>query len=223
MFIWASFHDIGRPGRDGGRSPATSGGSEVLATQGPGRSSLESASHKYFVGGLAEGTRRSYSSAQKRYVAFCTGQNLQPLPLEEGKSCLFATYLAEQGLSPQTVNYLVLGSYTTWADCSRPGHPPDITVASTPLHCQGYQTVTVRAPATGTAPDYSHYSEEAVCHLGFGERRDPIHGTAPVGSLLLGIFWFSQIRRIHGRQVVRPTRYLCFGCCSGQPELPLYY
>ena len=46
----------------------------------------------------------SYSSAQKRYLAFCETYNLQPLPLSESVSCLFAAFLAHQGLKSQSVS-----------------------------------------------------------------------------------------------------------------------
>lgn len=64
---------------------------------------LKQAASEYFVEGLAEGTRRAYDSAKKRYVEFCRQGDMVPLPLTEDKSCYFAAYLAKQGLAPQTV------------------------------------------------------------------------------------------------------------------------
>ena len=47
---------------------------------------------------------RSYNSAQRRYLQFCDSYKLSPLPLSESSLCLFAAYLAYQGLKPQTIN-----------------------------------------------------------------------------------------------------------------------
>ena len=46
----------------------------------------------------------SYSSAQKRYLSFCETYNLPPLPLSESVTCLFAAFLAHQGLKSQSVS-----------------------------------------------------------------------------------------------------------------------
>ena len=46
----------------------------------------------------------AYSSAQKRYLSFCEIYNLPPLPLSEPVSCLFAAFLAHQGLKSQSVS-----------------------------------------------------------------------------------------------------------------------
>lgn len=76
---------------------------DAQLNQGPNRSSLDEAVRRYFASGLAEGTKRSYSSAQRRYETFCTSHRIPPLPLTENKSCLFVAFLAEEGLSPQSI------------------------------------------------------------------------------------------------------------------------
>ena len=62
--------------------------------------SLEKLVCHYYMGGVAERTRNSYSSAQHRYLNFCHLYSLSPLPLSEGTVCLFAAYLAHQVTSP---------------------------------------------------------------------------------------------------------------------------
>ena len=59
--------------------------------------SLEQLVSHYFAGGLAQRTRSSYSSAQRRYLAFCQTYHLSPLPLSEYNVCLFAALLASEG------------------------------------------------------------------------------------------------------------------------------
>ena len=45
----------------------------------------------------------SYSSAQRRYLSFCNLYHLPPLPLSECSVCLFAAFLASQGLQPSSI------------------------------------------------------------------------------------------------------------------------
>lgn len=47
---------------------------------------------------------RSYTSARKRYLAFCDLYGLSPLPLSERVVCLFTAYLAQQGLAPRSIS-----------------------------------------------------------------------------------------------------------------------
>ena len=58
----------------------------------------------YFTGGVAERTRNTSSSAQRRYLNFYHLYSLSPLPLSEGTVCLFAAYLAHQGLQPTSIS-----------------------------------------------------------------------------------------------------------------------
>ena len=52
---------------------------------------------------------RAYSSAQKRYLAFCDTYNLPPLPVSEQLVCLFSAFLAHQGLRAQTISTYLSG------------------------------------------------------------------------------------------------------------------
>ena len=59
---------------------------------------------EFFVShSVAESTRRSYSSAQRRYLQFCRDQNLSPVPTSEGQLCQFVSYLALANLSHNTM------------------------------------------------------------------------------------------------------------------------
>ena len=59
---------------------------------------------EYFVQGLAQSTQRTYNSALKQFYVFCTNYNvLLPFPVSERLLCYFAVFLAERGLTHQTV------------------------------------------------------------------------------------------------------------------------
>ena len=47
---------------------------------------------------------KTYSSAQKRYLSFCSAYGITPLPLSELSTCLFAAFLAHQGLKSQSIS-----------------------------------------------------------------------------------------------------------------------
>lgn len=66
-------------------------------------SSLERAVQGFFSCGLAKSSQSSYSTAQKRYLAFCDHLQLPPLPLSERTLCLFAAFLANQGLQSRSI------------------------------------------------------------------------------------------------------------------------
>ena len=70
---------------------------------------LESAVQGLFAEGLAGSTRSSYSTAQKRYLTFCSLFNLSPLPLSEHTLCLFAAFLANEGLQARTISAYLSG------------------------------------------------------------------------------------------------------------------
>ena len=54
--------------------------------------------------GLAPSTRKTYGAASKRFYGFCTLHHiLSPFPVCEYTLCCFASHLADEGLSPQTV------------------------------------------------------------------------------------------------------------------------
>ena len=58
---------------------------------------------RYFQDGLAPATQRTYKAAMKRFHSFCLRFNVEnPFPLSEHLLCCFASFLADQGLAPQT-------------------------------------------------------------------------------------------------------------------------
>ena len=57
----------------------------------------------YFRSGLAPSTHKSYDSAKRRFLCFCTQAGLDPLPVSENLLCRYVAYLAEQGLAPKTI------------------------------------------------------------------------------------------------------------------------
>ena len=70
---------------------------------------LEKTAQGYFDKGLAESTKKSYSSARNRYLAFCTESALDPFPVNEHKLSLFVSYAAQSGLKYQTIKYYLSG------------------------------------------------------------------------------------------------------------------
>ena len=67
-------------------------------------SDLDAAVYFYCKQGLAELTQRTYQSDIKRFHDFCTKfEVMVPLPVNEQLLCQFAAFLAQQGLSSQTV------------------------------------------------------------------------------------------------------------------------
>ena len=59
---------------------------------------------RYFQEGLAASTRWTYEAAMRRFHSFCTLFCIHaPFPVTEQLLCSFAAYLADQGLSPQTI------------------------------------------------------------------------------------------------------------------------
>lgn len=58
---------------------------------------------QYFQAGLAPSTHKTYQAAMKRFYTFCTTYNVtDPFPLTEQLLCYYASFLADQGLAPQT-------------------------------------------------------------------------------------------------------------------------
>ena len=64
---------------------------------------LAPALQKYFQAGLAQSTQKTYGAAMKRFYQFCSSYTIpDPFPVSELTLCYFVSYLAEQGLVPQT-------------------------------------------------------------------------------------------------------------------------
>ena len=55
---------------------------------------------RYFHNGLAPSTHKSYDSAKRRFLYFCSKAQLNPLPVTV---CRYVAYLAEDSLAPKTV------------------------------------------------------------------------------------------------------------------------
>ena len=53
---------------------------------------------------LSQSTKKSYSSGQCQYVSFCRHYSINPLQWSERTACLFAVFLAQQGLKLQTIS-----------------------------------------------------------------------------------------------------------------------
>jgi len=52
----------------------------------------------YVEQALAQSTRRTYKSAEKRYLSFCTTHHIPPLPVYEQTLCRYVASLANEGL-----------------------------------------------------------------------------------------------------------------------------
>ena len=70
---------------------------------------LDGLVHRFFLKGLADSTRRAYSSAQKRYKSFCAWSGIQRLPASEEGLCKFVAKLAEEGLKHRTIKAYLSG------------------------------------------------------------------------------------------------------------------
>ena len=65
---------------------------------------LDPALHHFCEQGIAPTTNKTYQSALRKFACFCSLYDvLTPFPVSEQLLCYFATYLACQQLSPQTV------------------------------------------------------------------------------------------------------------------------
>ena len=59
----------------------------------------------YFQDGLAPSTRRTYDSRMRNFGTFCEHYHVtDPFPVSEFLICAFTAYMADSGLTPQTVN-----------------------------------------------------------------------------------------------------------------------
>ena len=67
-------------------------------------STLGALVQSFFRRGLAPSTDRTYSSAKKKYLEFCSQANLPAFPVTQNVACLFVAFLAHQGLQPQSIS-----------------------------------------------------------------------------------------------------------------------
>ena len=59
---------------------------------------------RYFQEGLAPSTQKSYNSAKKRFILFCSSINIvNPIPVDEQLLCRFVVHLSAEGLSPSSI------------------------------------------------------------------------------------------------------------------------
>ncbi len=65
---------------------------------------LDEAVQFYCDQGIADSTRKTYKSALQRFSNFCDLYSITtPFPVSESMLCYYASYLAAQKLSPQTI------------------------------------------------------------------------------------------------------------------------
>ena len=57
----------------------------------------------YFQHSLAPSSQRSYTSAQGRYVKFCSLAQVSPFPLSEHNLCRYVSYLAQESVSAASI------------------------------------------------------------------------------------------------------------------------
>ena len=65
--------------------------------------SLDKAVEFYFLNALAPATRKSYGSAQNRYLWFCAKAGFDPVPASEQQLCRFVAQLVKDGLAPNSI------------------------------------------------------------------------------------------------------------------------
>ena len=71
--------------------------------------SLDHAVRSYYSAGLAKSTHKTYSVAEKRYVAFCEAFNLKPFPTSESTLCYFVACTGQEGLAHSTIKTYLSG------------------------------------------------------------------------------------------------------------------
>ena len=58
----------------------------------------------YFHNGLADSTRKTYASAQKKFKEFCSEQGLLPASASEPTLCHYVAHLAQGGTAHSSIN-----------------------------------------------------------------------------------------------------------------------
>jgi len=64
---------------------------------------LTAAARTYFNLGISAATKRAYTTSLRKYTTFCSQTKQQAIPASEEMLLLFATHLAQQGLSHSTI------------------------------------------------------------------------------------------------------------------------
>ena len=70
---------------------------------------IESRISFYFAHGFAGSSQKTYKSAEKRYLTFCSMHNISPLPLYESVLCKFVTQLAEESFQYRSIKTYLSG------------------------------------------------------------------------------------------------------------------
>jgi hypothetical protein len=84
-----------------------------------------------FDNSLKPSTRKTYSSAQTRFLSFCTLYNLIPFPVSEETLLYYISYLFQDGLKGSSIRvYLsAVRNLNVMNDCPAPCHTPRILLA----------------------------------------------------------------------------------------------
>ena len=100
------------------------------------------------MNGLSETTRKTYSSAKKRYTTFCMRKGDQPIPMSEALLCQFASYLASDNLCHSTIKcYLSAVRHLHIAEGH--GDPGISNMVRLEQVLRGIKSVQARAPPQG--------------------------------------------------------------------------
>ena len=83
----------------------------------------------YFAKGLATSTRRTYRSAQERFLRFCQAGGFSPIPVSQSLLCMYVSYLAEQNLKHGSIK-VYLSAVRNLQIAS--GHPDPFVGAAMP-------------------------------------------------------------------------------------------
>lgn len=151
-------------------------------------SSLERAVQGSFSCGLAKSSQSSYSTAQKRYLAFCNYLQLPPLPLSERTLC---SILGQSGPTVALNHCLSVCSQTSANSC-RPPSPSHEYMALATLCHKGDQKVP--GSFKQSSPPYHlicHETTEGILVRSSGSQAS-VQQQAVLGSSLLSLLLLLQ-------------------------------
>ena len=111
-------------------------------------SSLDESVRFYCRQGVADSTQRTYKAGIKRFHAFCEQhQVFNPLPVTELLLCQFSAFLANQGLSPQTVKVYLAAIRNLQLSLGLPDPRDTSALPRLRLLLAGVRRVRARTPA----------------------------------------------------------------------------
>jgi len=70
---------------------------------------LDQAVYHYFTSALTASTHKTYKAADRRYSQFCKDFSITSFPVSESTLCYFATCMAQQGLTHNTIKTYLSG------------------------------------------------------------------------------------------------------------------